>query len=210
MLNNMTPAARLAYRPTYFTSLLTAASLNKAYISYTPATPSTPSAPAASGTPTHPWRSCAVIMPPGTDVGNPFTLLQSGLLGVVWTLGLGVARKMLGEFEGAVNAARRQGLAAGEEAYYVFFVGTGMEYQGRGLGGGMVRECMERAGGEGRAVWLEATTEGSRRLYRRLGFVEVREIVLGGGKAAKTGEVEKGGEGVRIWAMVWRNGGAKA
>lgn len=150
------------------------------------------------------WRSTVVLIPPGSSIDNPLTLLPSGLPSVIVKLGLAGVKKMLFEFEGACKAARKVGLRKGEDAYYVFFVGTAAVHQGKGLGGEIVKEVLRRAQGEGATVWLEATTEGSMRLYARLGFTLVREIVVGEGRVGRDGLVEKEGEGVRIWAMVWR------
>ena len=44
-----------------------------------------------------------IVLPPGKGVGNPFTLLQSGLVGLLRKVGLVCVRRMLGEFEGAVK-----------------------------------------------------------------------------------------------------------
>ena len=53
-------------------------------------------------------------------------------------------------------------------------------------------------------IWLEATTPRSRDVYLKLGFEVVEEIVLGKGKAGEDGRAKKGGEGVKVWAMIWR------
>ena len=120
------------------------------------------------------WRSTVVLLPPGTSIDNPLTLLPSGLPSVLLKLGLSGVKKMLLEFEGGCKAARKAGLRKGEDPYYLFFVGTAAAQQGQGLG-----------------------------------FELVREIVVGEGRVGKGGLVEKGGEGVRIWAMVWRPEGKK-
>lgn len=113
---------------------------------------------------------------------------------------------MLGEFEGAVKRARKRGLARGELPYYIFFVGTRADCRGRGLGEGILQEVTVRAGREGRSVWLEATTASSRRLFLRMGFVDVEEVVMGRGKVGPGGYDQVGGPGVRLWCMVWRKG----
>ncbi|OBT61265.1 hypothetical protein VE03_09386 [Pseudogymnoascus sp. 23342-1-I1] len=208
-LNGLTREQRNAYLPRYFTVLLTAAGMNKASFYHTDMDTIANSdaagkdAKATSSAPAE-WRSAVVLLPPGSSIDNPLTLLPSGLPSVLLKLGLSGVRKMLFEFEGACKAARKAGLRKGEDPYYVFFVGTAAAHQGRGLGGEVVREVLGRARGEGRTVWLEATTGGSRRLYERLGFEVVREIVLGEGSVGGGGEGERGGEGVRVWAMVWR------
>lgn len=44
-------------------------------------------------------------------------------------------------------------------------------------------------------IWLESSTENSRKLYMKLGFETVHEMVLGKGKAAADGTLCEGGEG---------------
>lgn len=35
------------------------------------------------------WACCAILMPPGKRVDNPMTFLQSGIIGVMWSAGIG-------------------------------------------------------------------------------------------------------------------------
>lgn len=53
-------------------------------------------------------------------------------------------------------------------------------------------------------IWLEATTSYSMKIYESLGFETVDKMVLGRGKADETGQQCQGGDGVPIWAMIWR------
>jgi hypothetical protein len=71
-LSSLNLDQRLAYIAAYFRSLLTAAGLN-----------------GASFDEVGDWSCCAVWVPPGRHVDNPLTLFQSGLLGMLWKLGLG-------------------------------------------------------------------------------------------------------------------------
>ena len=68
----MTKEQRLAYLPAYFDVLLTAAAMNHATFEEIDN-----------------WASCGVMMPPGYRVDNPFTLLQSGFISVLWQCGIG-------------------------------------------------------------------------------------------------------------------------
>ena len=61
---------------------------------------------------------------------------------------------------------------------YLFFLGTRPEWQSRGLGSSLLREVLERCDREGRPAYLEASSEGNRRLYRRHGFEVAGEIRL--------------------------------
>ena len=71
MLSTLSIEKRLAYLPSYFNSLLTAAALNNAIFDEA-----------------ENWSSCAVWMLPGYRVDNPWTLLSSGLLGLCWNIGI--------------------------------------------------------------------------------------------------------------------------
>lgn len=52
-------------------------------------------------------------------------------------------------------------------------------------------------------IWLEATTRNSRDLYLSLGFQQIEEITLGKGKVTANAEVQAGGPGIPLYAMVW-------
>ncbi|OBT69231.1 hypothetical protein VE03_01986 [Pseudogymnoascus sp. 23342-1-I1] len=192
LLNTLDPVDRRAYLPKYFTALLMQATLNGGYIFEH----------------SH-WESCMVVLPPGKGVGNPLTLLQAGLVGLSRKVGLTCVKRMLGEFEGSAKKARKKGLSKGEVPYYVFFIGTRADRQGHGLGGALMEEVCRRAGREGRSVWIEATSEGSARLFRRMGFVDVEEVVLGKGKVGEGGYGQVGGPGITMWTMVWRKGASE-
>jgi len=110
---------------------------------------------------------------------------------------------MLVEFTPLVDAAKAKGLKGRKRFFYVFFLGTHPDARGKGLCSALVREYQARAAKEGVPLWLEATTAYSMRLYGRLGFRIVDEMVLGRGKVGADGLECKDGEGVRIWGMIW-------
>ncbi|MCJ1228885.1 hypothetical protein MMC12_005549 [Toensbergia leucococca] len=72
LLSLPTKAHQLAYTPTYFHTLLTAAALNNASIDEV-----------------DDWKSCGIMMPPDSSITNPLTLIPAGFPSVIWTLGLG-------------------------------------------------------------------------------------------------------------------------
>lgn len=145
------------------------------------------------------------VLPPGRKIMNPFTLLQSGLIPVLRKVGLSCVKHMIWEFESSVKKAKKR-LREGEVPYYVFFIGTRADCRGKALGQGQLREVMERAGQEGKSVWLEATTPMSRRMFLRMGFVDVEEVTMGKGKVGEGGYDQVGGPGVKLWCMIWRKG----
>ncbi|GBF92311.1 acetyltransferase [Raphidocelis subcapitata] len=61
--------------------------------------------------------------------------------------------------------------APGGSWYYLSFIGSAPEVRGRGYGSLLLRAITARADAEGRLALLEATSERSRSLYERHGFV---------------------------------------
>lgn len=88
--------------------------------------------------------------------------------------------------------------------WYVAIMGTLSDRRRQGLAGELLHEMQDRARGDGRPLWLEATTPHSRDLYTQHGFVLVEEIVIGQGSVGPDGKAKKGAAGFPIWGMVWR------
>lgn len=192
MLCSMTPVERTAYLPTYMRTLFTAAVLNSGVI-----------------LDVNDWSCCVIWMPPGKHTDNIFTLIPAGILSCLWKLGVGGCRRMLLDFQRQSDACKRQGLAKNEKYHYLFFVGTEPEARGQGLCSRIVAIQQDRATTEKLPIWLEATTSRSRDIYLKLGFIVVRQMTLGKGTHSAAGEREAGGQGVPLWAMIWRPPGTE-
>lgn len=61
---------------------------------------------------------------------------------------------------------------------FLWFLGTRPEVQGTGRGSALLRDMLARCDVEGRAAYLDATSEHNRRLYERHGFEVVDRHVL--------------------------------
>lgn len=77
--------------------------------------------------------------------------------------------------------------------WYLSYLGTAPQQQGRGVGSALLRPVLERCDRERLPAYLEASTERNRRLYERHGFVV-------------TGTVRLPGGGPTLWRM-WRTPG---
>lgn len=116
----------------------------------------------------------------------------------------GLVQRMLSEYGSMADAFKAKALAGQEKYYYIFFLGTRADARGRGLFSAIVRRYQEIASREELPILLEAMTESCMRLHLKLGWEVVEEMIIGKGKASADGMPFKGGEGVRIWGMIWR------
>lgn len=70
ILNSMSREERIAYLPKFFTAVCAAGALNGGTFEEI-----------------GDWKSCGILLPPGSDVGNLATLLPAGLPSVFWSIG---------------------------------------------------------------------------------------------------------------------------
>lgn len=110
---------------------------------------------------------------------------------------------MMAEYGPTMDASKAKALA-GQKYYYVFFVATREDARERGLCSAIMKQWQETAAREQIPIWLEATTSRSMRLYSKLGWEIVDEVIIGKDKAQADGTACKGGEGVTVWTMIWR------
>ncbi len=75
----------------------------------------------------------------------------------------------------------------------------------RGLASSIIAEYQEKMkkNGDGRPIWLEASTERARNVYLRRGFRVAEVMHFGVGTHAADGTFKEGGEGVQSTAMYW-------
>jgi ribosomal protein S18 acetylase RimI-like enzyme len=61
---------------------------------------------------------------------------------------------------------------------YLQILGVGSRFQGRGLGGRLLRALIEKSEQSGTAIYLETETESNVRMYEKFGFRVGKEILL--------------------------------
>jgi ribosomal protein S18 acetylase RimI-like enzyme len=186
IFSHMSEEEKNAYLPDYFRGLLTAAALNNGTFSFLDND-----------------NCCGVLMPPGSKVDNPMTLIPAGFMGMVWKIGLGATWRMLREVATAADEVKAQFFGKSDRYYYVFFIGTNLEARGKGLCSALVRHYQGIAEKEGLPIFLETHTKQGKRIYLKCGFKVVAEELIGQGKCAADGSFLKGGPGLRGWAMIW-------
>ncbi len=82
-----------------------------------------------------------------------------------------------------------------EPHYYLEFIGTRPEHQGKGLGSALIRPMVERCDAEGVGAYLESSKEVNVAFYARFGF-EIIEVLTHKGVRDRPGPQQ--------WLM-WRN-----
>ena len=97
-----------------------------------------------------------------------------------WEVGLGRTLPMVPSLARAVGLSRALKMARAmavvqdrhpkEPHWYLFAIGVDPERQGRGIGGALLAHLLEREDVRAAPAYLEASTEGSSRLYERYGF----------------------------------------
>ncbi|KAI3319288.1 hypothetical protein HD806DRAFT_539323 [Xylariaceae sp. AK1471] len=185
----LTEEERRDYLPLFLTTLLKAGTLNKGIILEVSS-----------------WGCCAIMLPPGRKVDNPFTIIQAGFPGALLQLKATGIKRILLDHGAAVKRAKEKAFTRKElsEYWYLFIIGTDPDRQRQGLGGMLIQYMQARARSAGQPLWLEASNPNAKLLYLKNGFEEVEEIVLGKGEVGADGLAKKGGEGVKTWGMVWR------
>ncbi|KAF2995169.1 hypothetical protein E8E14_002435 [Neopestalotiopsis sp. 37M] len=152
------------------------------------------------------FGACGLLMPPGSMLQNPRTLLQAGLFPAVWTLGLGTFKRVLVDFSASIEPILKKALTPEEQRnhWYGAFMGTGAECRQQGLATSVFFHMLERSRSDGLPICFEAATERTRDMYLKHGGKVMGECVIGKGKVGADGMPNKSGEGFVIWPMIWR------
>ncbi|KAF2762827.1 hypothetical protein EJ05DRAFT_481706 [Pseudovirgaria hyperparasitica] len=184
-LNDKPHNERIAYHPQLFYHLLKPAALLGAYFLEA-----------------NTWESTVVMIPPKIRTDSVWISLRAGWLKNIWHLGYGGCKRLIFDYAGTIERAKKRHM--GDKPYfYIFQVATLGEHRGQGLSSMLLYKCTEIAQAARTPIWLEATTEGSKRVYERVGFKVMEHMSVGRGKCDANGEAERGGDGLTIWGMKW-------
>lgn len=104
-----------------------------------------------------------------------------------------------------IAEATKEGRLRGRPYWYLFLIGRDPAYTGPSVATQLIEPFLEKARRDSVPIWLDASSERSRKLYRKLGFQDVEEMRVGQGKSDQEGNVVESGEGVSLWAMVYES-----
>ncbi|BDD64070.1 hypothetical protein MPDQ_005954 [Monascus purpureus] len=150
------------------------------------------------------WKAAAVIVPPGASLEGFSTMLASGMLSVMWRMGISGCWRLLTDVAPQVDAAIKKAFKDQQPRYYYLYaIGTEHQHQRKGLAKAIIKQYQEMAQKDDTPIWLEASNRQSREVYLKLGFQDVEILTFGKGKVSPEGMRQPGGPGVPVWAMIW-------
>lgn len=102
-------------------------------------------------------------------------MLRSGATGSGMRAGFKVMKRMMPL---RVFDVHRRKHMKGRQFIYVMVVGVAPEFQGRGIGGKLIRSVLKEADKAGLPVYLETSTESNAAMYVHLGFKIIDKITV--------------------------------
>ncbi|KAH7018503.1 uncharacterized protein B0I36DRAFT_354777 [Microdochium trichocladiopsis] len=152
------------------------------------------------------WGAAAVLCPPGTKLDSPVSLVRAKAVPFMLKIGAKNIPRLFTQPEAAEKF--KQTVLTREEkkrVWYCFIIATASDRRRQGLASKLLQEMQRLAVADGnRCLWLEASSAAARKTYEKQGFVAVGEMKFGQGLVDGKGDLDKHGEGVVSWPMVWR------
>ncbi|KAJ4300307.1 hypothetical protein N0V88_002980 [Collariella sp. IMI 366227] len=131
-------------------------------------------------------------VPPGKHLDGWWTQLRSGAWRLYFQLSEEGKKRYFQEILPLLHDTKAEVLGDREQdAWYLVFLGTKPNSQGRGYAARLLRDAMGKADSENRPMYLESSSQTNIAYYKKFGFEVKREISLGRGPAP-----------VRLWIMV--------
>jgi len=90
----------------------------------------------------------------------------------------------------------------GRKYWYLNMIARHPERKEPGVVRALFEPYIARAREQGLPLWLEAVSEHSKEVYEHIGFRTVATMRMGVGKASADGELQEGGEGILMYAMI--------
>ncbi|KAH8700106.1 hypothetical protein BGW36DRAFT_293006 [Talaromyces proteolyticus] len=90
----------------------------------------------------------------------------------------------------------------GRQYWYLNMIGRHPERSDPGVIRALFEPYIERAHEQKVPIWLEAVSDHSRQVYEHFGFKTVATFRIGLGKVTPRGELQEGGEGIPLYAMI--------
>lgn len=122
-------------------------------------------------------------IPPGNNLDGWMTLFRSGLWRLYFTLSAEGRKRYFDEILPLLHDTKAAVLGDRDgDAWYLVYLGTKPNSQGRGYARRLLEDVMSRADEENRPVYLESSSPANNLYYARYGFEPQRDVFLERGK----------------------------
>ncbi|KAI0968953.1 hypothetical protein F4678DRAFT_474020 [Xylaria arbuscula] len=156
------------------------------------------------------YEAVALWMPPGKDSDDWLTILRSGMWRLYYQLSAEGRRRYYSELLPILHDTKHEVMGdRDDDCYYLVYLGTKPSGQRRGYARKLIDQMAAKADAEGRAMYLESSSEKNSEYYKKFGFEIRRDIYLGADLVAtssKSSSSSTGGCGshapVRLTIMV--------
>ncbi|KXX77938.1 Puromycin N-acetyltransferase [Madurella mycetomatis] len=128
--------------------------------------------------------SVALWVPPGKHLDGWWTQIRSGMWRLYFQLSSEGKKRYFQEIPPLLHATKAAVLGErNDDAWYLVYLGTKPNSQGRGFASRLLRDMMARADAEGRPMYLESSSQANVAYYEKFGFEVKRDVFLERGPA---------------------------
>jgi GNAT superfamily N-acetyltransferase len=121
-------------------------------------------------------RAVATWLEPGRSPPSTIGMLRTGLLRLLWSGGLSDARRLL-TLGDTFDRLHEQDMT--QPHWYLWLLAVDPPFQGKGLGGDLLRPALDEADRERLPCYLETARERNVSFYLRFGFRMLRDEQMG-------------------------------
>ncbi|EXM25516.1 GNAT domain [Fusarium oxysporum f. sp. vasinfectum] len=138
------------------------------------------------------YDAVALWLAPGQQMDDWWTSLRSGMWKLYYQLSAEGRRRYYDEMIPVLDQTKEEVMGErNQDCYYLVYIGTKPNAQGRGYAGKLIRDMVAKADAEQRPMYLESSTEHNNGYYAKFGFEVKCDVVFEGGP-----------EPITMWIMV--------
>lgn len=121
----------------------------------------------------------ALWMPPGKNMDDWLTILQSGMWRIWFKLSSEGNKRFFDEFLPLLHHTKEEVLGARDpDAWYLVYIGTRPESRGKGYARKLIEHVTKQTDRNGQPCYLESSNDINPIIYGKLGFKVVKKIFL--------------------------------
>ncbi|KAI1806208.1 hypothetical protein F4811DRAFT_512253 [Daldinia bambusicola] len=126
------------------------------------------------------YEGVALWMPPGKEMDDWLTICRSGMWRLYYQLSAEGRKRYYKELMPILHDTKAEVMGDRDnDCYYLVYLGTKPSGQRRGYARKLIEQMAAKADAEGRAMYLESSSEKNTAYYKKFGFEFKKDISLG-------------------------------